>query len=162
MDNEKLVKALGRDTIDEMNTYREEDLNKTIVEATGAMRTAKDELDANEDYQKAKADCSLLSSGKREVDKRQKAKIAYSQNRLSELGKMDFAERHTWERLRTDKLKEVEARKAAKAKEAEEQAPSPVRHIKGATTLTMALNGGKPVDATHLLNQDDESEEVTS
>lgn len=160
MENEKLVKALGRDTVDEMDTLREEDLMRVIVEATGAMRTAKDELDANKEYQKAKADCSLLSSGKREVDKRQKARIAYSQNRLAELGKMDFAERHTWDRLRNDKIKELEARRAAKAREAAEQAPSPVRLIKGEDLDAQA--DALLAAADKLIDGGDDAEEAQS
>lgn len=86
---DKVAKALGRDTVEEMDAMEEQELKKVIVDASGAMKTAKEELDANRDYQAAKADVSLLSTGKREVDKRQKAKIQYALDRIDSLGKLD-------------------------------------------------------------------------
>lgn len=84
---EKATKKLGKDTVTEMNAMSEEDLRQVIVQANSSMKEAKDKLDANPEYQQAKADLSLLQSSKKEVDARQKAKIEYALTRLSDSGK---------------------------------------------------------------------------
>lgn len=84
---EKMHKTLGRDTVDEMDKLNEEALKKIIVEASSAMQQVKDELEANPKYKEAKEDLLALTQGKKEVDKRQKARIAYSLYLLSEKGK---------------------------------------------------------------------------
>lgn len=83
---EKAEKALGIDTVKEMNSLDASDLKKIIVEASAAMQVAKDELEANAAYNQAKEDVGILSAGKREVDKRQKARIAYALGLLEEKG----------------------------------------------------------------------------
>ena len=108
---DKVAKALGRDTVDEMDAMREDELKKCIVDANGAMKQVKEELEANREYQAAKQDIKDLSAGKREVDKRQKAKIAYALDRLEAFGNMSISDRMEWENARTQKLKEIEARK---------------------------------------------------
>ena len=112
---DKVAKALGRDTVDEMDAMREDELKKCIVDANGAMKQVKEELEANREYQAAKQDIKDLSAGKREVDKRQKAKIAYALDRLEAFGNMSISDRMEWENARTQKLKEIEARKKRKA-----------------------------------------------
>lgn len=52
-------------------------LRKAIADSEQNIATAKRELDANEHYQKAKADLRDLSGGFRDVRKYQGAKIAY-------------------------------------------------------------------------------------
>lgn len=79
---EKALKALGAETVKEMEGMDEAALKKRIVEANEAMRQAEDELEALPGYQEAKADIYLLSSGKREINKRQKAVICVALNLL--------------------------------------------------------------------------------
>lgn len=79
-------KTLGKQDIEDLDKMSQDDLKKRIVQANEAMREAHDELEANEAYQKAKADASALSQGKRDVNKRQNAFIAYSLHRLTEGG----------------------------------------------------------------------------
>lgn len=83
---ENARKVLGEQDIKDLDAMSAEELKKRIVQANEAMREAHDELEANEAYQKAKADASALSAGKRDVNKRQNAFIAYSLHRLSEAG----------------------------------------------------------------------------
>lgn len=122
MDLYKLQQRLGRDTTDEMDTMREEDLNRTIVEASGAMREVKEELEANPHYQKAKEDLSALSQGKKEVDKRQKAKIEYSLHLLERFGQMDPIARLDWEKERAKKVAAIEETRKAREEEKARQA----------------------------------------
>lgn len=110
MASEKILKALGPDTIDEMNTMDEHELQKTIVEANGAMKQVEEELEENEPYQEIKAKKSAMEQGKREVDKRQKARIRYSLTRLEEIGKLGAIDRKAWE---TERLKTIQARQNA-------------------------------------------------
>lgn len=84
---EKMHKTLGRDTVEEMDKLNEADLKKIIVEASSAMQQVKDELEANPNYKEARENLLALTQGKKEVDKRQKARIAYSLHLLSEKGK---------------------------------------------------------------------------
>lgn len=86
MDIKKLEKKLGRQTIDEMDAMSDAQLKQVIVEASTAMQTAKDELAANPNYQDLKLRLNDVTQAKKEVDGRQKARIAYSLQRLKELG----------------------------------------------------------------------------
>jgi hypothetical protein len=111
MSQEKVAKALGRDTVEEMDAMREDELKKVIVEATGAMKQVKEELEDNRNYQAAKQDMKDLSAGKRDVDKRQKARIAYALDRLQAFGQMDASQYNDWEKTRAQLLKDIAARK---------------------------------------------------
>lgn len=78
---QKLAKKIGDDgesVIAELEAMSVADLNKRIAQANQAISDTKAQLDNNEDYMAAKADVSLLSSGFREVKKRQNAIIAVS------------------------------------------------------------------------------------
>lgn len=122
MDMFKLKGTLGNDTIEEMDSMDDNELKTVIVQAETAMQEAKEELEGNENYQRAKADCSLLSSGKKEVDKRQKGKIQYALSRLTEIGKLGPFERMEFEKQRAQfKAKQAvkAAETAAKAAESE-------------------------------------------
>lgn len=77
-DMEKLQKKIGPDgeeVVRELEAMSVEELNKRIAQANQAISTTKSELDGNENYVKAKEDAKLLSSGLREVKKRQNAII---------------------------------------------------------------------------------------
>lgn len=78
---QKLAKKIGddgEDVIAELEAMSVPDLNKRIAQANAAISDTKAKLDINEEYVSAKADVSLLSSGLREVKKRQNAIIAVS------------------------------------------------------------------------------------
>lgn len=79
----KLEKTLGRDTIVEMQSLAPEALHKAIVDAEQAMKQVADELEANGKYQELKDQLSAVTQGKKDVNKRQKAKIAYALNLLN-------------------------------------------------------------------------------
>jgi uncharacterized coiled-coil protein SlyX len=85
-DFDKLVKALGEDTQAELDKLDANGLARTIVESSSAMQQVRDELEANALYQELKEKLNAATAGKREVDKRQKAKIKYCLMRLQELG----------------------------------------------------------------------------
>lgn len=133
MDQDKAIKKLGRDTVDEMDCMDEAALKKVIFEANSAMKEVKEELEANREYQELKQKVSDMGAAKREVDTRQKCKIQYSLELIERFGSMDSQARYEWENARPGKLKELKARLEAKAKEAAAQAPSEVRHIKVAS-----------------------------
>ncbi len=76
---EKLAKKIGPDgeeIISQLEAMDVTDLNKRIAQANQAISDTKAELDENDNYVKAKETAKLLSSGFREVKKRQNAIIA--------------------------------------------------------------------------------------
>lgn len=83
---EKLKKKLGKATIEEMDAMDHVALKKVIVEANTSMKVCAEELEANPKYQQVKQDKSYLESGKREVNARQQARIAYSLYTLEQRG----------------------------------------------------------------------------
>lgn len=82
----KLVAILGNDTVTEMEAMSESELKGLIYCANNAMREEKDKLDDNDAYQEIKLKKSALEQGKREVDKRQRAKIEICLRMLEEKG----------------------------------------------------------------------------
>lgn len=75
---EKLEKALGIETIKELEAESPEQLKNRIVNASQAMEQAKSERDALPAYKEAKENVKALSEGLREVNKRQKAIIKFA------------------------------------------------------------------------------------
>lgn len=75
---DKVCKILGDETTVEMGALSDEDIKQRIIGASSAMKQVKDELEANPKYQDLKEDLKALTAGKKEVDKRQKAIIAYA------------------------------------------------------------------------------------
>ena len=76
---QKIAKKIGDDgesIIAELEAMEVVDLNKRISQATQSISDTKKELDQNEEYVSAREDVKLLSSGFREVKKRQGAIIA--------------------------------------------------------------------------------------
>lgn len=121
MDMHKIKGELGDLTIEEMDAMDEVELKNRVVEANTAMQTAKEELDEHEGYQKAKTAVADLSSGKKAIDKRQKAVIGYALSRLTELGKLGTVERLDWEKIRAAAKLAQANRQAAKADEEREE-----------------------------------------
>jgi hypothetical protein len=80
-DLQKMAKKIGddwEDMLKELEAMDVESLNKRIAQANQAISDTKTELEANPNYVQAKEDAKLLSSGFREVKKRQNAVIAVS------------------------------------------------------------------------------------
>ncbi len=75
---DKIHKVLGKETIEEMDALDTGGLDTRIVQASAAIQEASDELQKNPAYLGAKSDLKDLSSGKREVNKRQRAIIEYA------------------------------------------------------------------------------------
>ena len=76
---QKLAKKIGddgEDVLRELEAMEVADLNKRIAQANQAISDTKAELNANPAYEQARSDAKLLSSGFREVKKRQNAIIA--------------------------------------------------------------------------------------
>ena len=75
---QKIAKKIGddgEDVVRELEAMSVEELNKRIAQANQAIAETKTGLDQNENYVKAKETSKLLSSGFREVKKRQNAII---------------------------------------------------------------------------------------
>lgn len=87
MNIQKVRDKIGVETCEEMDGMSEETLKVTIVTAERAMSDCKRDLNLNPQYLETKENLKALTQGKREVDARQKAKIAYAIHRLEELGK---------------------------------------------------------------------------
>lgn len=81
---QRLVKALGRSTVEEMDALDKEALRTTIISAESAMKQAKEELDDNPRYQSMKEAISDLAAGMKDVNKRQRAIIQYALLKLEE------------------------------------------------------------------------------
>lgn len=79
----KAKKELGEDFVKEMEAKNDADLKGVIVEATFAIKKATDDIESNKDYVAAKEIVGTFNAGKREVLKRQKAKIVLAQALLS-------------------------------------------------------------------------------
>lgn len=83
---EKALKILGQDTVVEMEAFDKPTLIASIVDAESAMRQVQLELDNNEQYQELKESKKAMEAGKKEVDLRQKARIALALNLLEAKG----------------------------------------------------------------------------
>jgi hypothetical protein len=83
---EKLVKVLGQVTAEELEAMDANALGAVIVQASDAIRTSKEELESNPKYQALKDALKDITAAKRELDARQKAKIAYSLELLEQKG----------------------------------------------------------------------------
>ena len=111
LDVAKAVKGLGQDTVDEMDAMDPTELKQTIVSASSAMKEVKEELEANPKYQSLKADLNHLTQGKRDVDKRQKAKISYSLLRLEAFDVMTPADKSAWRKTSEETKARLEKQK---------------------------------------------------
>ena len=86
---EKLAKKIGpdgEDVLRDLEAMDLADLNKRIAQANQAISDTKTELDQNDEYAQAKGTTKLLSSGFREVKKRQNAIIAVAVKLRKEKG----------------------------------------------------------------------------
>lgn len=81
---DKVVDAIGPDTKQEMDSEQSEQLRSRIISAETAMKQVQEELESNPKYQELKEQLSALTQGKKEVNKRQKAIIAYALRLLEE------------------------------------------------------------------------------
>ena len=78
MNIEKVINAIGTETAGEMDFMSHEQLKQEIYKANQAMKEVQDELDANQEYQALLQGKKDMEAGKREVNKRQNAKIQYA------------------------------------------------------------------------------------
>jgi beta-phosphoglucomutase-like phosphatase (HAD superfamily) len=81
---EKIEKVLGKETSDELMSFSPDQLKARIISAETAMKQAIEELEANPKYQELKESLKALSSGLRDVKKRQNAVIQYALHLLGE------------------------------------------------------------------------------
>jgi hypothetical protein len=82
----KIEGFLGKETAQELAALSSLDLKNRLTQARKSIRDAKDELEANPAYQDAKENVKALSSGYREVKKRQDAVTEYCLYLLEEQG----------------------------------------------------------------------------
>lgn len=85
---EKIEKALGSEFIQELNAKSTEELKNTIVAANQAIKQTIEELEANPVYLELREQLKALSSGLKDVKKRQNSIIQYSLHLTSERGKI--------------------------------------------------------------------------
>lgn len=85
-ENEKLIRLLGADTVIEMESLSTDGLKSLIVQANQSMAQVKAELEANPAYQDLKLRLKDVTQSKREVDKRQRAKISLALTLLETSG----------------------------------------------------------------------------
>jgi hypothetical protein len=83
---EKAYKSVGEETVKELEAQSPEDLKRRVVEASDAMKTVSEELEANDAYQQLRESKTALEQGRNEVNKRQKAIILIALNLLKEKG----------------------------------------------------------------------------
>lgn len=86
-DKTKIIKELGKQTVDGMASLTEADLREAVVASGHAIKTAKAELEANPKYQQVKELVNDLRAGMSAVKKRQGAIIQYALHLLEEKGK---------------------------------------------------------------------------
>jgi hypothetical protein len=84
---DKIQKILEPEILDEMNSLTPEQLEAKLVTSEKAIKEAKEQLEANPNFQELKENLKALRSGFTEVKKRQNSIIQYCLIRLEELGK---------------------------------------------------------------------------
>jgi hypothetical protein len=82
----RIEKALGSDTLGELESMPSDALKDKIVSAEHAIMEAIRELEANPKYQELKESLKAISAGLKEVKKRQNAIIQYSLSLLEDKG----------------------------------------------------------------------------
>lgn len=83
--HEKIVKILGAEKIAELESLVMEELKTHLVNAECAISEAEKELEANPKFQELKESLKVLSSGMREVRKRQRAIISFIVAKMDDL-----------------------------------------------------------------------------
>lgn len=83
---EKIEKTLGDETVSTLIGLSPEELKLRVLVAEVGMKEAQDELDANEEYQALKESKKDMEAALKDVNKRQKAVIAYSLHLLEGKG----------------------------------------------------------------------------
>ncbi len=82
----KIEKDLGKDFLEGLAAGQVDELRIVISNSAGAMKHAREELEANPKYMELKESLKALSSGMGEVNKRQNAIIQYCLHLLEEKG----------------------------------------------------------------------------
>lgn len=81
---ERIEKALGKETLDQLNSQSPQELKASIIQSESSIKCAVEELEANPAVQQLKESLKAVSQGLREVKKRQNAIIQYALHRLEE------------------------------------------------------------------------------
>lgn len=74
---DKIIKKLDKDTVAALDNYVPNELYLKIAAAEQIMLTAQEELDSNPKYEELRENLKALTSGKREINSRQRAIIGY-------------------------------------------------------------------------------------
>lgn len=85
---DKISDILGLEFINELNNTSNEDLKTVIVNASQGIKQAMEGLETNPAFQDLKESLKAISSGLKDVKKRQNAIIQYSLHLTSERGKI--------------------------------------------------------------------------
>lgn len=80
----KVTKILGEQIVNETSTLSAQELKAVIVQSTQNIEEAREELEANPNYQRAKEDLTSLKAGYSEVKKINNARIQLAVSLLNE------------------------------------------------------------------------------
>ena len=83
---EKLEKALGLETVNDLHAMNADELKARLIQAEQGIKLAEDELDANNEYQTLLESKKAMEEGLKDVKKRQNAIIKYSLHLIEEKG----------------------------------------------------------------------------
>lgn len=83
---EKIMNNLDADTIEVMQAFDVNALKNLVVQSEQTITATKQDLEDSPQYQEAKENIKALSSGYKELKKRQTAKIQYALILLTEKG----------------------------------------------------------------------------
>lgn len=87
--SEAILKAIGKDVKEEMDTLSADQLKNVVVGSLESMSEAAEQLAGNPQYQDLSRRLTDVTQGLKEVNKYQKGKIAYARQRLREMGKVE-------------------------------------------------------------------------
>lgn len=118
--DEKVLKVLGKDVAEELDTLNDSELKSVIVNSLESMTEASEKLAANPKYQDLKRTLDDVTAGKKDVDKYQGAKIKYARKRLREMGKLGIEVRYELDTALVTAKRELLGARAAR-----KQQPAP-------------------------------------
>lgn len=118
--SDKILNALGKDTVHEMEAMTPEDLKKVVMDAHSGMDQAQKEMEENKNYREAKATLGHFTQGRNAVNKRQKARIKLAIELLDSMGKLKPEEYDDWRKRVDAYLAKIKEDAAARAKAVDE------------------------------------------
>ena len=87
MKKEKVLTLLGSEYVEKIDAMDSQGLHEMIVQSEQAIKEAKEQMEANPNYQDLKEKLSAFRAGFSELKKFQSAKIQYSLDCLENFGK---------------------------------------------------------------------------